>query len=86
MIEQHYQIGLTGHGNDSTPTQVTIRPSDTNVMVSWNYGFLQEASEVNGPWTYVPGAVSPSTIAVTNSVKARFFRVTLPPSGSPGTP
>jgi hypothetical protein len=89
MIQQHYQIGLTGHGGNSAPTTVTIQssvqPSGTSIVMSWNSGFLQQATSLNGPWTYVSGAVSPATIQVTKSENAMYFRITLVPSGTPGT-
>jgi hypothetical protein len=79
MIGQHYQVGLTGRGTNSTPAELTIQTSSTNIVVSWNYGFLQQAPAVTGPWTYVAGAASPCTIAVTNSASALYFRATLLP-------
>jgi hypothetical protein len=86
MIQQHYQIGTTGMGVNSTPATLTIQLSATNVVVDWNYGFLQQSASVNGPWTYVSGAVSPYTFGVTNSAVALYFRATLVPSGSPSAP
>jgi hypothetical protein len=58
----------------------------SGVTVNWNYGYLQEATSINGPWTYVSGAASPYTIAVNPSEKEAYFRITLVPSGTPGTP
>ncbi len=60
-----------------------VGPSSINV--NWNYGCLQEATSLTGPWTYVSGATSPYTIAVNPSEKTTYFRIALVPSGSPGT-
>jgi hypothetical protein len=90
MIAQQYELGTVGHGSDTTPASLTVQAAvvsgASGVTVNWNYGYLQEATSINGPWTYVSGATSPYTIAITNSAPALFFRSTLLPSGSPGTP
>ncbi len=90
MIAQQYELGTVGHGSDTTPASLTVQAAvvsgASGVTVNWNYGYLQEATSINGPWTYVSGATSPYTIALTNSAPALFFRSTLLPSGSPGTP
>ena len=60
-ILAHYQIGLTG-ATSPVSNNMTIQPSGTNVIVTWQYGTLQQAASVNGPWTD-DLAVSPYTIA-----------------------
>ncbi len=90
MIAQQYQVGLTGQGSDTTPATLTAQPTVVSgvnsIMMNWNYGYLQEATSLTGPWTYVSGATSPYTIAINPSEKMAYFRITLVPSGSPGTP
>jgi hypothetical protein len=50
---------------------VSIAPSGANVVLTFT-GVLQAADQVTGPYQDVPGAVSPWTVGVTNSMK--FFR------------
>lgn len=76
IIQQHYQIGLTGI---SGPPTMSISRFGSNVIVSWTAGYLQEASSVTGPWTYdnTNSVISPYTVGATNS--AIFYRATLTP-------
>ncbi len=55
----------------ATPT-VSIQPSGANVLVTWPFGTLLEATSVTGPWTTNVN-VSPYTFAPTGAQK--FFRV-----------
>jgi hypothetical protein len=90
MVKQHYQVGLTGQGSDSIPTTVAIQSSvqasGTSIVMTWSNGYLQQATSLQGPWTYVAGATSPDTIAANASESAMYFRITLVPSGTPGAP
>jgi hypothetical protein len=67
QILNHYQAGST-----IIPRTLSIQASGSNVIVSWTSGFLQEASSVAGPWTYVTNAASPYSTGLTN--QALFFR------------
>jgi hypothetical protein len=72
-ILTHYRAGAL-----AAPV-ISARSSGTNVVVTWNYGHLQEASSANGPWSYVTNAVSPYTLGVSNSVMALYFQAVLLP-------
>ncbi len=75
QIQQHYQIGLTG--TNASPPLVSIQLSGPNVIITWNSGYLQEATSINGPWTYANTATSP--YAVPANGPAAFYRTTLTP-------
>ncbi len=70
-ILTHYMVG------EFTSPAIALQQSGTNVILSWNHGFLQEANSVNGPWSYATNAASPFTIGVNNSLEASYFRATL---------
>ena len=56
------------------PVSLQITLAGTNVQLSWGpLGLLEEATNVQGPWTTNSLAVSPYTIPATNSLK--FYRV-----------
>jgi hypothetical protein len=76
IIWQHYQIGLTGV---YVPLTMLLQKSGTNVTVSWTSGYLQEATNSAGSWTYADTntVTSPYTIPATNA--AMFYRATLTP-------
>jgi len=50
-----------------------LRPSNTEIQILWSTGSLEAANSVEGPWSDVPGAVSPLTLPI--DVGSRFFRV-----------
>ena len=55
-------------------TKLSVSATQSTLTVSWsNYGILQVATNMTGPWTLVSNAFSPYTIQATNS-KA-FYRV-----------
>jgi hypothetical protein len=66
------------YGNKSAPCSfsvivlsqlLTIQPA---IMITWGCGILQSASNLNGPWTDVPGATSPYFVAASQA--AQFYR------------
>jgi len=44
-----------------------------NLILQWTYGILQQAPTVLGPWTDVPGAVSPQPMPLSSA--EQFFRL-----------
>ncbi|EEF59578.1 LamG-like jellyroll fold domain-containing protein [Pedosphaera parvula] len=69
QIQATYQAALT-----PPPLSLGIRNVNGNqVELNWNYGTLQAASNVNGPYTDLPGASQPYTIPTTSS--QLFYRV-----------
>jgi hypothetical protein len=54
-----------------------IAPSGTNVMLTWQTGVLLQAPTLLGPWTTNATAVSPFTVAATNTNE--FYKVLLNP-------
>ena len=56
------------------PVNLQITLAGTNVQLSWGpFGLLEEATNVQGPWTTNSLAVSPYTVPATNS--HQFYRV-----------
>lgn len=56
------------------PPSIQISNGPQDVSLNWSGGgFLQSSPSVNGPWTTVPGAVSPHRVA--RSAVAQFFRI-----------
>ncbi|MCX8109333.1 MAG: LamG domain-containing protein, partial [Verrucomicrobiae bacterium] len=55
------------------PPTLTITSSASGISVSWTGGTLESATNVNGPWSPVPGATK-SPYNTTPSEAARFFR------------
>ncbi|PWU19313.1 MAG: hypothetical protein C5B50_06885 [Verrucomicrobia bacterium] len=53
---------------------VSITNSAGTITVSWAAGILQQASDVLGPWTDVPGAVPPS-YSTTPTAASAFYRL-----------
>jgi len=56
---------------------VSIAPSGTNVVISWQQGTLLQATNLLGPWLTNAAAVSPFTAAATN--RSEFYKVLLNP-------
>jgi hypothetical protein len=52
---------------------LSIVASGGSVTVTWNAGMLEEATNINGPWTSLPTATSPRTVPATGTGK--YFRV-----------
>jgi hypothetical protein len=72
-ILTHYMVGAF------TAPVIAVQASGTNLIVTWNHGYLQEANSVIGPWAYVSNAISPYAIGLTNPATALYFRATLLP-------
>lgn len=53
QVAAHYSIGLAGMH------PLTIRLTNASVTLEWATGTLQQADAVTGPYTNVPGAVTP---------------------------
>ena len=45
------------------------------IRITWDAGVLQQADDVHGTYTDVPGAASPYTITITGSAPQKFYRV-----------
>jgi predicted oxidoreductase (fatty acid repression mutant protein) len=58
----------------SGPLTVTNQLSGSSLTLSWPYGTLQQATNVNGPWTSLPGSNSPCVITISPSVSQMFYR------------
>jgi hypothetical protein len=75
--------GMDGVSIDTLPATLVLQPSltglpDTNtparLLLNWNFGTLQEAPEVTGPYTDVAGSpISPYSVAMTN--QQQYYRV-----------
>ncbi len=65
-VYAHYYVA------ESNTVSLTI---STNATVSWPAGTLQSASDLNGPWTDLPGATSP--YPAPSGAGALFYRVKL---------
>jgi hypothetical protein len=52
--------------------KMTINRSGSNVILSWPYGTLQEATSITGPWTPVLSATSPYVVPATGTKFYRF--------------
>ena len=61
----------------STAVTLGIAASGTNVVLSWPSGTLVEATNLLGPWITNSAAVSPFTVAATNT--SEFFKILLNP-------
>ena len=66
----------------TTPVILMLFRSGKAVVLSWPFGVLQQADEVAGTFTDVPGSSSPFTNSI--SAPARFYRVLLQSSSSLG--
>jgi hypothetical protein len=62
---------ITAIYKSSLNFSISITPQTNGYQVTWPVGQLQSATNVNGPWQNVPGAVSP--LNVTNSGTTNTF-------------
>jgi hypothetical protein len=69
QIQRHYQLAASG------VPRLQVAKLGAALKLTWQLGMLQSAADPGGPYTDVPGAVSPWTNAVSGT--ARFFRVRL---------
>jgi len=68
-INAHYYVAQSGG------VSLAISSTTTNVTVNWPAGTLQQATDLTGLWTDVPGATAPYQTSVTSG--ATFYRVKL---------
>lgn len=59
---------------------VTTQMSGSNMNVSWDFGTLQEATSINGPWTTDTGITSPHAVTASGPTAGtqKYFRVVFP--------
>jgi hypothetical protein len=69
QIILHYLAGAA----TPKPLVISIARQGANLVVSWEAGLLESASNVLGPWTAVPAATSPYTVAPVQ--KSAFYRL-----------
>lgn len=69
-IAAHYLSGLS---SVSPELRLTAAREGTGLLLTWNGGVLQSASEVTGEWSDVPEATSPRTVDPAN--QRAFFRL-----------
>src|SRR5438445_4035384 len=67
------QIALTRINYAIGPVYVSIVKQEGNIILSWPFGTLQEASAVNGSYNDLNGATSPYTNAI--SGPQQYFRI-----------
>jgi len=53
------------------------QPSGTNLVLSWPFGTLLQAANLDGPWTPVPGAAPPAFTVL--PLTQMFYRVRVYP-------
>ena len=68
-------IGGQARNVTGAPFSLTMTPNGGNIVLSWTIGALQQANNVTGPYTDVPGATSPTT--VTPTAASKFYRLRL---------
>lgn len=69
-IQATYQAAVTA---PTPPTLSLLNWSGNQMELNWNYGTLQSATNVNGPYQDVTNLSSPGTISMTNAQE--FFRL-----------
>jgi hypothetical protein len=57
------------------PLVLSVQYSSGKLYFNWQYGTLQSATNLPGPWSNVTGAVSPFTNTI--SAPQEFYRVLL---------
>lgn len=70
QVQSLYQAGIT----PPPPISLTIQnPGNGQLQLNWNYGTLQTATNVTGPYSDMTGTTSPYTLTPTNS--QQYYRV-----------
>jgi Concanavalin A-like lectin/glucanases superfamily len=69
-IQQLYE-----NGHELAQVQIGVQASLSSINLAWPQGTLFQATNLIGPWSAMPNAVSPFTIVPTNPTA--FFRVLL---------
>jgi hypothetical protein len=77
--QTYYNLKIQNPATIVPPT-VTLGQSlsGANVTLTWADGLLQQATDLNGPWTAVSSANSPYSITINPAETQRFFRVLVP--------
>lgn len=71
QVASHYYYAKNGVKLDP---RIVIGISGGNITLTWPAGTLQQADQLTGPWTNVPGATSPLTTPASGAQK--FYRLT----------
>jgi hypothetical protein len=71
-VGQNFAKSFDSYG----PVTLTIQSTPTGIQLIWAAGTLLQADSLSGPWTAVPGAVSPYYKTTTGASK-KFYRVQL---------
>ena len=58
------------------PAGPTVAVVNGSVQITWQFGTLVQSTNMQGPWTAVPGATSPYTVPA-GSPPNSFYRVLL---------
>jgi hypothetical protein len=69
---------VTGSPAFSGPIAITSGPSGSQLVLTWPYGMLLQATNVAGPWTPVAGAVSPYTNLINMTAPNMFYKLSNP--------
>ncbi len=69
QVAAHYSIGLAG------VHPLKIRRTNASVTLEWATGTLQQADAVTGPYTNVPGAVTPYEVPPDDIAARKFYRL-----------
>jgi hypothetical protein len=74
QILAHYQVGLRG-ATSPVSNPISIQADGLgNVILTWSYGTIQQASSASGPWADVVLALSPYTV---KEITTTFFRAVI---------
>jgi hypothetical protein len=72
-VGAQYSLSVFGLIAQQAPMTLMIQLLTNRVELIWPSGTLQSASQVDGPYTNITGAVSPFTLIP--SASSQFFRV-----------
>jgi hypothetical protein len=74
-----YQLSLSEIGTiGRIKPFMTSQFASGNLVLTWPYGTLVQATNVLGPWTAVAGATSPYTNSPNTAIPQLYFRVSNP--------
>jgi hypothetical protein len=72
-----YTVGASGQSFDVYgPVSMIVQQSGSSLQITWQAGTLESATDIEGPWTVVGGAVAPY-YTVTPGPGQMFFRIKL---------
>jgi hypothetical protein len=66
---------ITSQAATLTTPVFSVAATNGAVILSWNYGVLQQTTLLSGTWQDIANATSPYSVKVTNSVSSQFFRL-----------